>query len=485
MTLIFVEDFGIESYSLDLLKEVIWYSRDQTMVIISNRLLKSPTNVLLKFYMLKFLNVIYINIQEFQKSITFQYFPYFKVITMYKFKKETIKNVKNYRLNILCNYMFPLSKCIMKSKKLFGEGVLFRLVENFPKFINGTANFLIEKHSELSDYDILDTFDLRTRIIQSTLRDVQMLYPFHCEIHSKVLQRFSYLVITPKSKYISSFLYITKPFLLSLWIMLAAYLIFGTTILVLSNRIVNRNIEFWKIFDQLFRSLLGQSYVDPIPGFHMNIVYLLIMIFGFIITIFYNSFLGSLLTTYKRNPQISTLHEFKKNNMKIMDEGKFLNTTFGYKYIEDILFPVKRDDVYKILSSEDNSYGYVMNSVLWDTINFSNNYIILKDFHLESNFLRLMFPVFSIFRKPFDRYIDLVHESGLYEIWKQNVNYEIFNILDEYILARLKKSRKINKDDRRILNVSYFIYPLSFLVISWIFGFVSFICERSFSFKKL
>uniref|UniRef100_T1GBK6 Uncharacterized protein n=1 Tax=Megaselia scalaris TaxID=36166 RepID=T1GBK6_MEGSC len=145
---------------------------------------------------------------------------------------------------------------------------------------------------------------------------------------------------------------------------------------------------------------------------------------------FYNSLLGSFLTTYIRSPQISTLQQFKENNRKILYHGVYINTTFGFKDIKDILFPVKPHETFKILNSNDNAYGYIISSI-----------------------------------KPFDRYIDLVQELGLYEFWKEGVNFESFNISDKNILFRLKKLRKISEDNGRILNINYFIYPLCFLCL--------------------
>uniref|UniRef100_T1GCL9 Ionotropic glutamate receptor C-terminal domain-containing protein n=1 Tax=Megaselia scalaris TaxID=36166 RepID=T1GCL9_MEGSC len=260
---------------------------------------------------------------------------------------------------------------------MFGIGRIYKLVNNFIQFINGSVQYILEIDNGAS-YELLKYFDFWTKIVSTTLADDLKLFPLNCEITSNILEKYNLLVIVPKAEYIDSSQYIAKPVSLSLWVLCLVYLIYGSTLLSATFFIIKRDLSTWRTFNQLLRSLMSQSYTSPLPGLQMTTVYLLAMSLEFIMTIFYSTFLGSFLTTYIREPQISILEELKRANMKIMNNGNYLTSAFGYNNIEDVLIEVSFGDREKALLSKNSSYGQIIHSTIWDLSMLAQDYVHLK-----------------------------------------------------------------------------------------------------------
>lgn len=477
IAIIFAENIEKNNLGIRLLQDVIWYSRDQIIVIISDSKYTNAVEILFLFRQLNFLNVIFVCVEHFYQSRTFESFPFFKIISNQHFKKENVKNLYKHHLNIICNNNFPLSICKTKNNKIVGNGHFFELMDNFITFLNGTAKYQIEIRKELSDMELLNTVDLWTNLRILPLKTSISFYPLDNEVFSSVLENFKILILLPKSKFIHNFKYILRPFSWPIWALCLTYLVYGTVLLTLSNRIINSYIEFWKIFHQLLRSMLAQSFSSPLPGLRMRIFYLIIMTFGFIITIFYSAFLGSFLTAYIREPQIAKLKELKKTNIKIIYNDELYVNTFGIKDIEDIIIQLPSEETHEALFTMDRRYGHVISNIIWDMSVLPEFYKPLEDFSLEQNFMKMLFPLFSILKKPFNRYIDIVQETGLYNFWKSNFNEKMFETQNESDFAILKIINQKYQNDRRILTIDYFIYPFGLLIVSLIIAIFVFVLE--------
>lgn len=58
--------------------------------------------------------------------------------------------------------------------------------------------------------------------------------------------------------------------------------------------------------------------------------------------------------------------------------------------------------------SVNHSFAYRYPSTYWNLFSLQDNYILIKDFNLEASFVRFILPLNSIYRKKFNRFIDII-----------------------------------------------------------------------------
>lgn len=69
----------------------------------------------------------------------------------------------------------------------------------------------------------------------------------------------------------------------------------------------------------------------------------------------------------------------------------------------------------------------------------------------------------------------------MYNFWKKQHNIKFFNVPEEF-RGKLESIKKINVDNRRILDIEYFIYPFYLISIGCISGAIVFIFEIFWSY---
>lgn len=134
-----VSEFCIESLmNISSFRELLEYSRNNILIIIVEKTCYNVEHILKDLYTYDFTNVVYIDMNDFQKSLkfeTFEVFPSFRYVSRFSFKKENILNVKGRKLNAFCNYQFPFSHCLPGNISTVGR--IFHVIRNFKNFING------------------------------------------------------------------------------------------------------------------------------------------------------------------------------------------------------------------------------------------------------------------------------------------------------------------------------------------------------------
>lgn len=160
MAIIFAENFEKDNIRKELFKDIAWYGRDNIFFVISDKTYENAGEVLNQFRTNSFLNVIYLCVENFYNSRTFQLFPYFKYISHLNFEKEVIGNIQHYQMKAICNSHTPFSYCLLKNNQIKGIGRIYHLVTNFIKFINGTVIFKVELKNEYSSPKLLKYIDI-------------------------------------------------------------------------------------------------------------------------------------------------------------------------------------------------------------------------------------------------------------------------------------------------------------------------------------
>lgn len=377
-----------------------------------------------------------------------------------------------------CNNQYGFTHCFIQNDMFNAIGPTFHVICNFVNYINGSPLYSLNKGKEMSMHNGEDFIDLWTMVKIPSLKYLILKYPVSYETYVYSFEKLECFIIVPKAEFIKNSLYVVKPFSLQLWIMLFGYIMYGSTIFSLVIYITKREFQFWRIFDHLLRSLLSQSYPNPIPGFKITLIYLLAMIMGFVITIWYSTLLGFFLTTFIQEPQVSTIAEFKKAGFKLIDRHQELELLNGYDDIKDFVLLVSFKELKETLASSNESYAYITSTAIWYTIPSFRDYFKISDFSLESGYVGFRFQENSLFKNRFHRYIHLIQDSGLYGFWKSQYPWESYQHL-QYFKQLHKEARKedINLQTLRALNINYIIYPLTFLFIGCFCGTIALLLE--------
>lgn len=477
MTILIAQVFNESIFQNHILFEILNFSRENILVIITDQIYNNWINVLRRFRSLKFSNVIYFDIEDFRK---YQKFGGFDSISEYspvvqrKFVKETISNLKKYKLKVACFNQFPLCRCFRQNNRTKGIGPIFKVFENFIQFINGTMELIVYDNETLNIWD----FDLLTKIEINTLILNRRIFPLDFETFSNSLEKFDIVLIIPKADFINQNLYIIKPFSTSIIFLILGYLIYGPIIFNLTFFIINRKTKFWKIFSQLLRSLLAQSFSKPLEGPQISLIYLLGILLGYILTIWYSALLGSYFTTFIRESQISTLGDLKKSNISIaISNVNNYYTAYGYRKISDLIALLPVNEETAALKAVNRSYGFIIWTYEWESSNFPNFYFKIKNFSLETTFIRIAFHLNSIYKTQFNQYLNIIQDCGLYNYWKEHSYYDWLKVENEEDISTIKRNINIIENSRRILIFKYFTYPFLFLTCGCLFGIIAFAIE--------
>lgn len=478
MTIIFAENGDENILENGNLKKIIWHNRKQIIIFITEKFYNNSKNLLRKFRQNHFINVIFLDIESFSKTQKFQTFTVFpfQIVEKSNFKKESISNVNKKVLNVDCKTQYPYTKCYQKDNKILGIGRTFHIIKNFIHFINGTSNFLIGKSYDLETSIGPHQIDLWTKIEVLKLIDYLQMYPLSSEVLINTFEQRALLIIVPKSVYISSVLYIIKPFSLQLWILCIGYILYTSTALSIALYITKRDLKFWKIFDHILRTLISQPFDSPLYGIPTTIVYVLAIILGFIMTNFYTALLGSFLTTYIQEFQISSLSDLKKSNLKLLHStGKDIELTSGFHEIADMVSYLPYHEDLQIFQSANKSYAHTIFSDIWEESPLFHVYFKIRDFYLEFSYASLMLQLNSIYKDRLHRFIYIIQDTGLYEFWKRSFK------LEDYIFygkpKPLKKYFNTLTSNRRVLDLNYFVYPFVFLAGGLACGISAFLME--------
>lgn len=192
MTIVIAENFTKNILQNYLFSDVVQFSRDNLVILISETFYNSE-NLLKIFYKSNFVNVIYLHIESFENSKqfeTFEVFPKFKFTYGTNFQKEIISDIKHRIIKVACNKHIPYSICFEKNNNIKGIGKNFHIISNFVKFLNGSIEFKIEKNRELSNFNVLKSFDLWTWIKVGTLKENLEMQPFNYEVFSSIFDTF-------------------------------------------------------------------------------------------------------------------------------------------------------------------------------------------------------------------------------------------------------------------------------------------------------
>lgn len=439
------------------LSTIVFVSEDKEHSSMLNRLMRSS-------YEAGFKNVIHLSVANFevtQQITTFENFPDYKLVMKKSYEKENGKNLRQREVSVAYLNIPPL--VFISEQGLFG--ILVNFYENFVRFVNGTQTDILvpvaPSETEISFLEFSRKFEFLVGIPLIPLSVYKSTYPVSSEMLSNVLDYSDFIIIIPAAKPTEKKLYLVKIFSIEIWILTLIYVIYASGALAIYHLIIKKKPQFWRTFCQLLRCCLAQGfpYTDTF-NYYTLIVYLIPLLFGYILTTWFNAILGSFVTTTLYDRQAYTLDDMRMQNIRIATTDVFTLDLFeNMKEFNDILVQQRPEEVARYGLFPQN-YALIVPSHLWfyhqlpllEFYRYRNTFV-QGDFLVEKSFLRVFYKEDAIYKEQMNRFIGLVKDTGLFKHWCDAV------FLDVIKLRTVEYSFQTEKSSIEVLQLDFFTYP--------------------------
>lgn len=200
-------------------------------------------------------------------------------------------------------------------------------------------------------------------------------------------------------------------------------------------------------------------------------IYLIALLMGFIISVWYSSLLGSFLTTNLYTTQIRSLEDMRKTNMKIVFpyEKAVMESLAKYEDCKDMAISVKLEEQYELFNNFNRSYAFLFFKSSFEYTFVPPIGYFESDVIVEYNFLSINI-YNTIYKNSLDKLINIVLDTGLYEYW---------NRAHDILGAKIRKRRIIIFGNiLRIITMNFYFYLYFLLLIGFFLSIVMFLMEK-------
>ncbi|CAD7090368.1 unnamed protein product [Hermetia illucens] len=292
-----------------------------------------------------------------------------------------------------------------------------------------------------------------------------------------ISSQYSFLV--PFSKSVPPSAYITLPFNLDVWALVAVITIFISSAVYLHNWILENSSDFMRVLYNTMLGIASQSIPqESFTSWRYRYIRIHLITIGFILTNLYLAYLSSFLTTQVYEPQL-------KSYKDIRDRGqKLLAVNFHYDYFEqrnltpdysdEIVTLINRETYLSIIFTMNGTYGIGLPEEEKALIEFYQRNLKRPVFFDPS----LEFPVAmpgtlvrknSTFLVHLNNFILNLWASGLLNYWRKVHGLETI---------RLKFRAKVERTDSpKKLSLEHIEFILQFLFCGLMFATLSFLME--------
>lgn len=282
------------------------------------------------FSILGFVNIIFIDLRNFEMHNVFgtvTFYPNLLINDSVEFIEsmespfsKVTPNLYGSYIKVVCPLDIP--NCMFSESS--EGGLMMHMILDFAKLINASIDIYCNQSIKADDTDIKD-FDIIAMTFY--IPKIELMANFHFfQISSYPLDTLHIFVVVPSSKPIDMKFYPFKPFSFDIWICTGALILYSTTLMSLcSNKCFGQN------FSTIIRLIIAQSV--PLTHNHavLSTIYVLNIIFGFIINLWFGAILGSYMSTFLKEKPITCLEDIGKKGLWII----IPNTTM---YQEAIFF---------------------------------------------------------------------------------------------------------------------------------------------------
>lgn len=349
-------------------------------------------------------------------------------------------------------------------------GLISHVIQNFIQYINGTAEFILAKDliaRNISEFHPLTGANLTTY--------VQFLPPMSYsdnmktfQLRSNPIEPYTVFLVFNAPRQVDSSSYPVRPLESVVWILLITFIIYASTLYTVCQKIANISNSYWTNFSIVLRSILAQSY-----EMERSLVGIIVVVFGFMLTLTYSAILGSYLTTLIFEEPLENWSDIAKRNMTVMVTETYnthlirRNIPEFQRYKDYIRFvPAKVKHAMYYEGHVRSSIAFMESSGHWKYMMapqmiFYNTRIFQRS---KSSFGRsFMFAYHKYhfkYKYRLNHFLALIRETGLYKFWCSQAFYENLKY-KFYPHIKVTREMAINA-----LNVNYF----KNIFIMWSFG---------------
>lgn len=252
---------------------------------------------------------------------------------------------------------------------------------------------------------------------------------------SDPLETNNVFVIVPSPRRLSWRWYPFKPFNQGLWIFLGLNVFSISFVITITLNYIQVKENFWRVFGYIWRAILAQSFPFPYKSRQKLFLlsFMLPVVLGFVTTIWYNTILGSFLSTKLLQTPIETIDDLRKSKFRIIDDAYSNGTLYlnqDYQANQDLLLVLGDKIAARLIDSLDRHYAYIEDSTHWTyftvpkMIFFDDPRFRKMKLNLGVSFSRIYLNYSSPFKNELNRFIHLTKDVGLYNHWCERVFIE-------------------------------------------------------------
>ncbi|CAD7077914.1 unnamed protein product [Hermetia illucens] len=417
---------------------------------------------------------------------TFLPFPTFKIIELSKIGSaedlfpDKLKNVYGYPIRTIFRQDYPRSYFYKTGNGIEKKGgYLSKMLHTFAERCNGS----------LQEVDTVHLFDKGEMSRMILTRDIDVAPNLMSPLDVKTaatypLSKMNVLLVTPNLRKVPRFMYLLKPFDLSIWILLGGFLLYAAFAEGLMLIVVFKTIDFGEAFLAIFLGIIYQGVSGRLfERWRFAVIHGQVLILGFILINLYSAELSSYLTVvlYEKPPK--TYSEIRESGMKIMAEKTSLSYYIAYGGVpdgyEDLYFAVDVDELLSHVFSLNTTYVYGLSSDRIQLLQIQQSHL-RKPLLSPTNILITEFigncPVIYswILRYKYNEFIFKVNDYGLNEKWFSDVLLE----QDQIDMKRYKTEYSEVATEAVPLNFEHLSFLWDCLVFGWSISCVSFVSEK-------
>ncbi|CAD7077916.1 unnamed protein product [Hermetia illucens] len=388
-----------------------------------------------------FLNVlllhnIHFKVNQTFKIYTFLPFPTFKIVELIEAENtedlfpDKLKNVYGYPIRTIFRHDYPRSYFYKTGNGIARNGgYLTKMLLTFAERY-GASLHVVDTVNSLDKNKLISMIktgeiDVAPNLIPPVMGKTTNSYP---------LNKMNVLLVAPQLKKVPRFMYLLKPFDLSIWVSLGSFLLYAALAEGLILILVFKTIDFGGAFMSVFLGIIYQGVGGRLfERWRFAIIHGQVLILGFILINFYLAILSSYLTVELFEKYPKTYSEIRESGMKIMAERNSLSHYIyfggvpdGYK---DLYFAVDVDELLTHVFSLNTSYVYGLSSDRIHLLEIHQRHL-RKPLLSATNILTMEFiancPVICswVLRYKFDEFIFRAIDYGFIQKWFSDVLLE-------------------------------------------------------------
>lgn len=407
------------------LDKLLWERHLSYILIIYKGNIKTPFTIFQKCWHYGFVNVLLWHQQE---IYTYNPYPQVKPLKLQNFtlfqQRSYLKNFQHMAWTIpFIDFAPRCFSYINRQGKLIRTGYIFKIIELFIEKHNGTldiynADMWIANLSRTQALDILKPKGFHF-LCNALFKD---------EIYASSDSLWLYYrhLIVPTDQEIPKSFYITKPFSGIVYIMILVLSLTVYLIIFLNNRFLDTKSSRSSLLESL--AIIVASSYGKFRNRHklFNILVVILKLFSaLLLANYYLCSLSSLAVTKIYEPELKTLEDIAKTNLK------FYEYTLDMPYYEQMNLP---DIIYKRLITGNNTYMF------YNRRNLNVHQNIFAAFEDVSNYYLLQQ---RYMRKRLAKLLDEPLYGYLFFLVVKH-RLPIMDLLNEYLL-RIKESGLVNK----------------------------------------